>query len=67
VLQDRRPGGYRNLVPNIVHAAQAADVSDVMVDGEWIVRRGEFLPADREDLLERHERATRRVLERRDG
>ncbi|MFB6110140.1 MAG: amidohydrolase [Halodesulfurarchaeum sp.] len=67
VLQDPSPGGYRNLVPNVVHAAQAADVSDVMVDGEWIVRHGEFLPADRADLLERHERATRRVLERRDG
>jgi 5-methylthioadenosine/S-adenosylhomocysteine deaminase len=67
VLQDPGPGGYRNVVPNVVHAAQAADVSDVMVDGEWIVRQGEFLPADREELLEKHERATRQVLERRDG
>mgnify|MGYP006291843895 CR=1 FL=1 len=67
VLQDPEPGGYRNVVPNVVHAAQAADVSDVMVDGEWIVRRGEFLPADQEELLEKHERATRQILERRDG
>jgi 5-methylthioadenosine/S-adenosylhomocysteine deaminase len=67
VLQDQPPGGYRNLVPNVVHAAQAADVSDVMVDGEWIVRHGEFLPADRQELLEKHERATRQVLERRDN
>ena len=67
VLQDQDPGGYQNLVPNVVHAAQAADVSDVMVDGEWIVRHGEFLPADRAELLEKHERATRQVLERRDS
>lgn len=67
VLQDTAPGGYRNVVPNIVHAAQPADVDAVMVDGEWVVRGGEFLPADRQALLERHERATRRVLERRDG
>jgi 5-methylthioadenosine/S-adenosylhomocysteine deaminase len=67
VLQDPHPGGYRNVVPNVVHAAQAADVSDVMVDGEWIVRHGEFLPADHDELLEKHERATRQVLERRDG
>jgi len=67
VLQDSGPNGYRNVVPNIVHAAQAADVSDVMVDGEWIVREKEFLPADRERLLEKHEQATRSVLERRDA
>jgi 5-methylthioadenosine/S-adenosylhomocysteine deaminase len=67
VLQDAGPGGYQNVVPNVVHAAQAADVDSVMVDGKWIVRDGEFRPADRTELLERHERATRRVLERRDG
>jgi 5-methylthioadenosine/S-adenosylhomocysteine deaminase len=67
LLNDAGPGGYRNVVPNVVHAAQATDVDSVMADGEWIVRDGEFLPADREALLERHERATRRVLERRDG
>lgn len=67
ILQDTDPTGYRNVVPNIVHAAQAADVSDVMVDGQWIVREKEFLPADRERLLEKHERATRQVLERRNA
>ncbi len=67
VLQDEGPGGYRNVVANVVHAAMPSDVADVMVDGDWVVRDGEFLPADRETLLENHERATRDVLARRDG
>ena len=67
VFRDVRKGGYRNVVPNIVHAAVPSDVDGVMIDGEWVVRNGEFLPADREDLLARHRRAARRVLERRDG
>jgi len=66
VLQDRDPGGYRNVVPNLVHAVHPGDVESVMVDGEWVVRDGEFLPGDHEAILARHERATRRVLERRD-
>lgn len=64
VLQDSQ---YQNVVPNLVHAAQPADVESVMVDGEWVVRDGTFRPADRADLLERHERATREVLRRRDS
>jgi 5-methylthioadenosine/S-adenosylhomocysteine deaminase len=67
LLADRDPGGYRNVVPNLVHAAGPADVDSVMVDGEWVVEDGTFLPADRAAVLDRHERATRRVLERRDG
>jgi 5-methylthioadenosine/S-adenosylhomocysteine deaminase len=67
VFQDTAVDGYRNVVPNIVHAAQAADVDSVMVDGQWVVRDSTFLPADREDLLARHERAARDVLRRRDG
>ena len=67
VLQDRAPDGYHNVVANVVHAAMPSDVSDVMVDGDWVVRDDEFLPADRERLLENHERATRDVLARRDG
>jgi 5-methylthioadenosine/S-adenosylhomocysteine deaminase len=67
VMQDHTPDGYHNVVPNLVHAAQPADVERVMVDGEWVVREGEFLRADRDDLLARHERATRDVLARRDG
>jgi 5-methylthioadenosine/S-adenosylhomocysteine deaminase len=67
LLSDPAPGGYRNVVPNLVHAAGPADVDHVMVDGEWVVRDGTFLPADRADLIDRHERATRRLLERRDG
>ena len=67
VLQEPQAGGYRNVVPNIVHASGPSDVTDVMVDGNWIVRDREFLPADRETLLERHERATRSILQRRDS
>jgi len=67
LLTDRSPDGYRNVVPNVVHASQPRDVEAVMVDGRWVVREGEFLPADHRSLLERHERATRRVLERRDS
>jgi 5-methylthioadenosine/S-adenosylhomocysteine deaminase len=67
VFQDSEPDGYRNVVPNLVHAALPSDVESVMVDGEWIVRKGTFLPADEADLRERHRRATRQVLGRRDG
>jgi 5-methylthioadenosine/S-adenosylhomocysteine deaminase len=67
VLQDVAPDGYRNVVPNIVHAAQPRDVDSVLVDGDWVVRDGDFLPADRDTLLARHERATRDVLRRRDS
>lgn len=67
VLCDDSLGGYRNVVPNVVYASQATDVTGVLVDGEWVVRDGAFLPADETDLRERHEAATRRVLQRRDG
>jgi 5-methylthioadenosine/S-adenosylhomocysteine deaminase len=67
VFQDSEPDGYRNVVPNLVHAALPSDVESVMADGEWIVRKGTFLPADEADLRERHRRATRQVLGRRDG
>jgi 5-methylthioadenosine/S-adenosylhomocysteine deaminase len=39
-MQPLRTGGaHSNLVPNLVYAATAADVTDVMIDGRWIVRR----------------------------
>jgi 5-methylthioadenosine/S-adenosylhomocysteine deaminase len=57
---------YDNVVANLVHAAQAADVRDVFVDGTAVVRDGEFLPADEAAIVDRHTRAARQLLARRD-
>jgi 5-methylthioadenosine/S-adenosylhomocysteine deaminase len=57
---------YDNVVPNLVHAAQAADVRDVFVDGTAVVRDGAFLPADEATIIDRHTRMARQLLARRD-
>jgi len=48
-----------DLVSNILHAAHSPDISDVMVAGRWLMRRGELLTVDEEHI--RHE-AERRAL-----
>jgi 5-methylthioadenosine/S-adenosylhomocysteine deaminase len=48
-----------NLVSNILYAAHSPDISDVMVAGRWLMRKGELLTLDEERI--RHE-AERRAL-----
>jgi 5-methylthioadenosine/S-adenosylhomocysteine deaminase len=45
-----------NLVANILHAAQAADVSHVMVAGRWLMKDGELVTLDQERILWEAER-----------
>jgi 5-methylthioadenosine/S-adenosylhomocysteine deaminase len=53
----RRP----HLVPTLrvvsafVHNGQPADIEDVMVDGQWLMREGKVLTINQDDILERAE------------
>ena len=53
-----------DLVANLVHAAKASDVTDVMVDGRWIYREGELLTLDEERIKYEAERGARRMVGR---
>jgi 5-methylthioadenosine/S-adenosylhomocysteine deaminase len=49
-----------SLVANLVHSAKGSDVTDVMVEGRWLMRRRELLTLDEEQILfeaERHAHA----------
>lgn len=46
-------------VPNLIHGAGSAAVTDVLVDGEFVVREGKFLPGDAGIICDdAHKRAT---------
>jgi 5-methylthioadenosine/S-adenosylhomocysteine deaminase len=45
-----------DLVANLVHAAKAADVTDVMVDGRWLMRERTLCTLDEERILYEAER-----------
>jgi 5-methylthioadenosine/S-adenosylhomocysteine deaminase len=45
-----------DLVANLVHAAKAADVTDVMVDGRWLMRERTLCTLDEERILHEAER-----------
>jgi len=51
-----------NLVANLVHSARAGDVSDVMVDGKWLLRGGRLLTLDEERILYEAERRAFRMV-----
>ncbi|MCJ7623369.1 MAG: amidohydrolase [Anaerolineaceae bacterium] len=40
-----------NLVANLVHSARGSDVTDVMVDGQWLMRDRDLLTLDEERIL----------------
>jgi 5-methylthioadenosine/S-adenosylhomocysteine deaminase len=40
-----------NLVANLVHSAKSGDVTDVMVDGQWLMREREILTLDEDRIL----------------
>ena len=64
LLDFRRPhlAPRHNLAANVVYAAQAADVSHVMVDGRWLMRDGQLLTLDEERIRHEAERRARRLV-----
>ncbi len=40
-----------SLIANLAHSAKGADVTDVMVDGQWLMRNRELLTLDEEKIL----------------
>ncbi|MDH7490471.1 MAG: amidohydrolase [Anaerolineae bacterium] len=51
-----------NLAANLLHAARAGDVTDVMVDGRWLLRGGELQTLDEERILWEAERRAFRMV-----
>jgi len=44
-----------SLIANLVHSAKGANVTDVMVDGKWLMRNRELLTLDEEKILQEAE------------
>jgi len=40
-----------SLIANLVHSAKGSDVTDVMVDGRWLMRKRELVTLDEEKIL----------------
>jgi 5-methylthioadenosine/S-adenosylhomocysteine deaminase len=53
-----------DLVANLVHAAKAADVTDVMVDGRWLMRERTLCTLDEERILYEAERRALDMVQR---
>jgi 5-methylthioadenosine/S-adenosylhomocysteine deaminase len=53
-----------SLVANLVHSAKGADVTDLMVDGRWLMRKRELLTLDEERILAEAERRAQDMLRR---
>jgi 5-methylthioadenosine/S-adenosylhomocysteine deaminase len=53
-----------DLVANLVHSAKGADVSDVMVNGRWLMRGRELLTLDEDRILFEAERRAKAMLNR---
>lgn len=51
-----------NVTANLLHAARAGDVTDVMVDGRWLLRNGELQTLDEERILWEAERRAFRMV-----
>lgn len=51
-----------DLVANVLYAAEAGDISDVMVAGRWLMRRRALLTLDEERILAEAERRAFRLL-----
>ena len=52
------------VVSAFVHQAQPADVSDVMIDGRWVMRDGSLLTIAEDDVITAAERAGHAVWQR---
>jgi 5-methylthioadenosine/S-adenosylhomocysteine deaminase len=57
-------GAHANVAANLVYAATGGDVTDVMVDGRWIVRRRRLLTIDTRELWRQLHSAARQMHRR---
>ncbi|MFC2030981.1 amidohydrolase [Chloroflexota bacterium] len=55
-----------NLVANLIHTAKGSDVTDVMVDGRWLMRKRELLTLDEERILYEAEAHAQALIKRAD-
>ena len=53
-----------SLVANLVHSAKGSDVTDVMVDGRWLMRNRELLTLDEVRILHEAERHAQAMVRR---
>lgn len=53
-----------SLVANLVHSAKGSDVTDVMVDGRWLMRNRELLTLDEVGILHEAERHAQAMVRR---
>ena len=58
-------GEFYNVTHNLVYATQGSDVDHVMVDGKWVVRDGDLVNADEDEIIEQGTAAAKSLLERR--
>ena len=53
-----------NLIANLTHSAKGSDVTDVMVDGRWLMRGRELQTLDEERILHEAERNAQAMVRR---
>jgi len=53
-----------SLVANLVHSAKGSDVTDVMVEGRWLMRNRELQTLDEAQILVEAERHARAMVQR---
>jgi len=53
---------HHDLVANLVHSAKAADVTDLMVNGRWLMRKRELLTLDEEKIKSEAARGASRLV-----
>jgi 5-methylthioadenosine/S-adenosylhomocysteine deaminase len=51
-----------DIVANVVHSAKAADVSDLLVDGRWLMRRRRLLTLDEAKIKAMAEQGAKRLV-----
>lgn len=56
---------FSNITANLVYAATGQDVTDVMIGGRWVVREGQLVPADAEEIWDALSAASRTLDQRR--
>ena len=50
-----------DLIANLTFSARGSDVTDVMVDGQWLMRKRELLTLDEERIIYEVERRAKRL------
>lgn len=53
-----------SLIANLVHSAKGADVTDVMVNGRWLMRGRELVTLDEERILYEAEQHAQAMVQR---